>query len=110
MPEPAQLIVLGSLTEKTQIPLTSDMERDLDARLASVEGHVRSVRRMLAEQRSCDSVLVQMAAIKAAMNQIIIQLLESHVETCATEYLTTKGRAEALAGLKRGLSVVLKST
>jgi hypothetical protein len=38
MPEPAQLTVLGPVMEKIQTHLAWDVERDLDARLASIEG------------------------------------------------------------------------
>jgi DNA-binding FrmR family transcriptional regulator len=110
MSKPAKFMVGGPLIEDAQEYLASGIETDLDARLASVEGHVRSVRRMLAEHRDCDRILIQMVAVKAAMNQIIIKLLERHIETCVTECATTEDIAEALAELKRALGIVLKSS
>ncbi len=110
MPELTEFMVKGPVLDEARVYLTSDVERGLDARLASVEGHVRSVRRMLAEHRDCDGLLIQMAAVKAAMNQIIIKVLERHVETCVTECVTTEESAEALAELKRALGIVLKSS
>jgi DNA-binding FrmR family transcriptional regulator len=110
MPKLTEFMVKGPVLEEAPVHLTSDVERDLDARLASIEGHVRSVRRMLAEQRDCDGILIQMAAVKAAMNQIIIMLLERHFEACATECATTEEGDKALAELKRALGIVLKSS
>jgi DNA-binding FrmR family transcriptional regulator len=110
MPEPVQLTVLGPVMEKIRTHLASDVERDLDARLASIEGHVCSVRRMLAEQRDCDEILIQMAAVKAAMNQTTIKLLEQYIETCMTTYVDATQEAEDLARLKRALSTMLKNT
>ncbi len=109
MPEFTESMVRGPALAEAQVYLTSDIERDLDARLASIEGHVRSVRRTLAEHRDCDGILIQMAAVKAAMNQIIIMLLEGHFEACATECAATEEGDKALAGLKRALGIVLKS-
>ncbi len=110
MSESAQLLVFGPVTEKSQIYLTSDVERDLDARLASIEGHVRSVRRMLAEQRGCHDILIQMSAVKAAVNQATIKLLEQYIETYVTAYVADREETQDLAGLKRALNIVLKNT
>lgn len=110
MPEPTRLVVRGPAVTEVKVYLTPEMEKNLDARLARIEGHVRSVRRMLAEHQDCDSLLIQMAAIKAAMNQVIIKTLEGHIETCVTECVGTEEGAEALDGLKKALAIVLKST
>jgi DNA-binding FrmR family transcriptional regulator len=110
MPEPAQLTVLGPVMEEIQNHLAWEVERELDARLASIEGHVRSVRRMLAEQRDCDEILIQMAAVKAAVNQATIKLLEQYIETCVTAYVADREETQDLARLKRALSTVLKNT
>jgi len=109
MSELAKHLVCRPPVKDVQIYSTAKIERDLDARLASIEGHVRSLRRMLAEHPDCDGILIQMVAVRAAMNQIIIKLLERHIETCVTECATTEEGAEALAELKRALGIVLKS-
>lgn len=109
MSEPTKLVVRGPAVPEVKVYLTPEMEKNLDARLARIEGHVRSVRRMLAEHQDCDSLLIQMAAVKAAMNQVIIKLLEGHIETCVTECVSTEEGVEALDGLKKALAIVLKS-
>lgn len=93
-----------------KVYLTPETEQNLEARLARIEGHVRSIRRMLAEHQDCDSLLIQMAAVKAAMNQVIIKLLEGHIDTCVTECVATEEGSEALTKLKQALAIVLKST
>ena len=40
----------------------SHMTKDLDNRLAAVEGHIAAIRRMLAEGRDCDELLLQLIA------------------------------------------------
>lgn len=52
------------------------------ARLRKIEGQVRGVQRMLEEDRYCVDVLVQLAAIKAAVNRVGLELLESHTRGC----------------------------
>jgi DNA-binding FrmR family transcriptional regulator len=51
-------------------------------RLARTEGHVRAVRRMVEEGRDCADVLVQLAAIRAAVDRVARIVLEDHVESC----------------------------
>ena len=65
---------------------------------------------MLAEHQDCNSLLIQMAAVRAAMTQAMAKLLEGHIETCVTECVATEEGADALAGLKKALAIVLKST
>jgi Metal-sensitive transcriptional repressor len=41
-------------------------KKAMDARLARVEGQVRAVRRMIGEDRSCESIAQQLAAARKA--------------------------------------------
>ncbi len=51
-------------------------------RLKRVEGQVRGVANMVDEDRYCVDILMQVNAIKSAMNAIALQLLEDHVNGC----------------------------
>jgi DNA-binding FrmR family transcriptional regulator len=52
------------------------------ARLARVEGQVRGVSRMVEEDRYCVDVLTQIAAVRAALEQISLGLLDGHARHC----------------------------
>jgi DNA-binding FrmR family transcriptional regulator len=52
------------------------------ARLAKVEGQVRGIGRMVAEERYCVDVLTQIAAAQAALDKVALGLLDSHVAHC----------------------------
>ena len=41
----------------------------MDARLARIEGQVRAVRRMIAEDRDCEAVALQLAATRKALDR-----------------------------------------
>lgn len=88
--------------------LSPEQEKNIDARLARIEGHVRSIRRMLAEHEDCNSLLVQMSAVKAAMNQVIIKVLEAHIESCIMACADDTEREQALEDLKHALAMVLR--
>ncbi len=57
-------------------------KRALGNRLARLEGHLRSVRGMLDEGRCADEILLQVAAVKAALNRFAAVLLEHELEAC----------------------------
>jgi len=88
--------------------LSPEQEKNIDARLARIEGHVRSIRRMLADHEDCNSLLVQMSAVKAAMNQVIIKVLEAHIESCIVACADEVEREQALEDLKHALAIVLR--
>lgn len=93
-----------------QIYLTPDLEKDLLDRLARIEGHVRGVRKMLAEHRDCDDILTQVAGVKAAINQVAIKLLEGHLDTCVADSIRSGDGTGPVERFKGSLSRVLKQT
>ncbi len=54
-------------------------------RLSRIEGHVRAIKRMLKEGRPCPDVLIQLAAVKAAVQKTAQVVLEDHIESCLDE-------------------------
>jgi DNA-binding FrmR family transcriptional regulator len=87
--------------------LDPELVVNVQARLSRIEGQVRGVKRMLDEKEECEKILVQMASIRAALNQATIKLLEGHMDTCVTACIHA-GDEEALDRLKDALSLVLK--
>ena len=63
---------------------TNDKSR-LSARLNRVEGQVRGVSRMVAEDKYCVDILTQVNAIKAALDQVSLLLIEDHIKGCVVE-------------------------
>lgn len=72
-------------------------------RLARVEGHVRSIRGMVAEGRPCPEVLIQIAAARSALDQAARVLLEDHLEHCVMEAKTRGNVTAAVNDLKEAL-------
>ncbi|MCL6445366.1 MAG: metal-sensitive transcriptional regulator [Alicyclobacillus sp.] len=63
---------------------------DLLRRLKRVEGQVRGIQKMIEEDRYCVDILVQIAAIRSAMNKVGLSILESHTRGCVAEALTNQ--------------------
>jgi CsoR family transcriptional regulator, copper-sensing transcriptional repressor len=54
----------------------------LQTRLRRIEGQVRGIQKMVAEDRYCIDVLTQIAAIQAALDKVALGLLDGHARTC----------------------------
>jgi DNA-binding FrmR family transcriptional regulator len=64
--------------------LPPDLQENIDHRLQRLEGQVRGVRRMLAEDRDCQDILTQLAAIRGAAYQISLLLVENYALCCVS--------------------------
>lgn len=88
--------------------LTGEAERALYNRLSRLEGQVRGVKKMLADHQSCDAMLVQVSAMKQAVNGIAAELLQAHMETCVLGRVEAGDGQRALASLRNALAKVMK--
>ena len=78
-------------------------------RLARLEGHLRAVRRMVEERRCADEILLQTAAVKAALNKFTSVLLEHELRNCVNTCM--EGDAEErLDRVTKVLATVLKQS
>jgi len=97
-------------TAAQTIYLEEEIERSLQNRLSRIEGQVRGIKKMLADRDSCDEILIQLAALKSAVNGAARQLLEGHMETCVLERVRGGGGEEAFHSLKSALDQYLRHT
>ena len=91
------------------IYLDPAVEVELQDRLSRIEGHVRGVKRMLAEHATCEDLLIQLSAIRSALNQATARLLENHMETCVADCVRAGHGEKALRQLKGALAQVIKN-
>lgn len=89
--------------------LTAEAQKALADRLARAEGHVRSIRQMVIDHRCADEILIQIAAVKAALNQAAAAVIDSEMRSCVDSCMG--GSAEdRLDRVTKALSAVLKSS
>jgi CsoR family transcriptional regulator, copper-sensing transcriptional repressor len=94
---------------RKEIYLDPEVEEELQNRLSRIEGHVRGIKRMLAEHASCEELLIQLSAVRAALNQATARLLENHMETCVATCVRMGQGEKALRELKGALGQVIKN-
>ena len=54
-------------------------------RLSRAIGHLESVRKMVEDGRDCSEVLVQIAAVRSAINNIGKVILQDHIQHCIVQ-------------------------
>jgi len=74
-------------------------------RLSRIEGHVRSIKAMVEEGRDCSDVLVQIAAVRAAINKVGRIVLEDHLESCLLDAAQAGDPGDTWTDLKKAFDV-----
>jgi DNA-binding FrmR family transcriptional regulator len=77
---------------------------EVKERLSKVEGHVRAIGRMVDDNRDCPEVLLQVAAVRAALAQIGKIVFEDHLDTCIVAAVEDGAGEKAIAKLKESLA------
>lgn len=54
-------------------------------RMARIIGHMESIKRMVESGRDCSEVLVQVAAVKSALNNVGKVILQDHIKHCIVD-------------------------
>jgi DNA-binding FrmR family transcriptional regulator len=54
----------------------------LGKRVNRIEGQVRGIGKMIAEDRYCIDILTQVSAVQSALDALALQLLEHHLHGC----------------------------
>ncbi len=76
--------------------------------LARTAGHVSAIKRMVEEGRTCPDVLVQLAAVRAALDRTAKLVLADHVESCLRGAASNGMVDEEWAQLKEALDSFIR--
>ena len=81
--------------------------KDLIHRLNRIEGQVRGIKSMVEKDAYCPDILVQTAAVNAALNSFSRTLLSNHIHTCVVNDIR-EGRDEVVDELMATLQKLMK--
>lgn len=76
-------------------------------RLAKASGQLDSVMRMINDDRDCAEVLVQIAAVRSAINNAGKVLLQDHITECVTEAVKNNDN-EKIVELNKAIEQFIK--
>ena len=76
-------------------------------RLSRAIGHLEHVKKMVEEGRDCSEVLIQIAAVKSAVNNIGKIILQDHINACVVNAVET-GNIKVLQDLNYAIDKYIK--
>ncbi|WP_461614797.1 metal-sensing transcriptional repressor [Clostridium sp. Marseille-QA1073] len=82
-------------------------QKNVINRLSRAIGHLEGVKRMAEEGRDCSELLIQISAVRSAINNIGKIILEDHINHCVIEAIETNN-TETLNDFKNALDKFLK--
>ena len=87
-----------------------DQKDALVKRLHRIEGQVRGIERMVADDRYCIDILTQIAAVSTALESLALRVLDAHVRHCVAGALASGDEADAEAKAAELLDAVQRFT
>ena len=76
---------------------------DIAHRLARIAGHANSLKRLREEERDYNDMLVQITAVRAALDQVARVILEQHLQQSIHEAVEQQQPEQAIRELKEAL-------
>ncbi len=61
---------------------TEESQRKVVNRLSRIEGHIRGIKTMVQSDRPCPDVMVQIAAVRGALDRVARMILDEHLTQC----------------------------
>jgi CsoR family transcriptional regulator, copper-sensing transcriptional repressor len=87
---------------------SSAQKEDLIRRLKKIEGQVKGLQRMVENDKYCVDVLIQVAAVRAAINRVGTIIFENHSRGCLLKAVEERDKDEAIEELITVLTKFIK--
>lgn len=81
--------------------------KEITNRLARAIGHLQKVKQMVDDGEDCSDVLIQLAAVKSALNNTGKLILKDHIDHCIV-HAVEEGDAQALEELNQAIDKFMK--
>jgi CsoR family transcriptional regulator, copper-sensing transcriptional repressor len=89
--------------------MRDDIKTSLEKRLTRIEGQVRGLKRMVAEDRYCIDIVTQVAAVRAALRRAEEEILQDHVAHCVEHAIQSGNKADQKRKINELMAVVSRS-
>ena len=105
--KPAKKQAAASLHEAHEHAHTHLNKKKVVNRLARIEGHVRSIKEMVDADRDCSEVLIQIAAVRKALDNTAKVILKDHLEHCILHAIEKGDGSKSLADFEAAIDQYL---
>ncbi|TDT45777.1 metal-sensitive transcriptional regulator [Fonticella tunisiensis] len=82
-------------------------KNDIIKRLRRIEGQIKGIERMVEGEQECSNILIQIAAVRAAINKVGGLILENYSKTCLSKAVGKDLNDESINNL---IDVIIKFT
>ncbi|WP_246599343.1 metal-sensitive transcriptional regulator [Clostridium lacusfryxellense] len=70
------------MINKEDKSMNDELSKDIQVRLRKIEGQVKGIEKMVTSDACCKNILVQVAAVRAAMTKVGGLVLERYTKNC----------------------------
>jgi DNA-binding FrmR family transcriptional regulator len=77
--------------------MNTELKSKIERQLKIIEGQVRGLQKMVAQDAYCIDVITQTSAVRNSLSSIEEKMLESHLGTCVAKQLQGKDKEKAIA-------------
>lgn len=82
-------------------------KKDIINRLRTIKGHIAGIEKMIEEDsKTCDDILLQIAAVKASIHKVGLVIMEDHVKECLLNF--EEGEALSKEQVEKVLTTIVK--
>ena len=81
--------------------------KNVHNRMSRLIGHLESTKRMIEDGRDCSEVLVQLSAVRSAINSVGKIILKDHLEHCVVDAVRDNDK-EAIDQLNKAINQFIK--
>lgn len=81
---------------------------ELLKRLRRIEGQVKGIHKMIEEEKYCGDILIQVAAVRAAINKVGSIILEQHSMKCIENIVSAEEKENAFNELSKTMKSFTK--
>lgn len=77
-------------------------------RLNRIEGQVKGIQKMIEDERYCVDILIQISAIRSAINKVGNIILENHIKGCVTNSIKEGDKIESEKSISELMDIINK--
>lgn len=85
-----------------------ESKEDILKRLRRIEGQVKGIQKMIDEEKYCGDILIQIAAVRAAINKVGCVLIENHSVKCIEKVVSAQDKEKAVSELTKAMQSFMK--
>lgn len=77
-------------------------------RLSRIVGHTEAIKKMYIDEKNCEDILIQISAVKSALNNVGKVILQDHIDSCIVQAIENEDM-DAIENLKAAIDKFIRN-